>query len=394
MSQPKLSAERMLKLRLAARALVEWKEPPTSPRYKRVVKELLAVHPFAAQAGFSPDSPAFELDTRGVALWYLSETLDDVHAGWSPPRLEYGGERERRMRWLADFRENQFLELINELQDLNYQSLGHGLSVISVLAFIYRMVKRAGRMGIEQEPVNRALVAMLGKSKEVKLGLLKGLTKVIADFGSGLEGRWAFRLFRVVTKTPFAFALVLALLSAVIIIVTRLLLLPRWVEVAMATSFLALLAESLTTKKIYYALKNSSLDFRIFEWGLSTSDVPRARDDGLRIYARHLGRRCLSEEGLLPFLLKENVGGIPHELWWLLPYYPAEGVESALGLLADREISARGRAGLFAWLCRVRIAPREDLFASRIRSYLEVYWPSMGVTHWTPPPTRGVPEED
>jgi len=297
------------------------------------------------------------------------------------------------MRWLADFRESQLLRMVNELEGLHQQKLGHGLRAIAVLYFMFGTINRHGRVGKEQEPVNRALAAMLGESREVKLGLLKGLTAFITEVGLGLEGGWPFWLFSMVTKTLFAFALTLALLSAVIVMVTWLLSLPRWVEVALATPFLVLLAESLTTKTVYYVLRNRSLEFRIFNLQFSTSDVPLVREDGLRIYAAHLGRRCLSEERLLSFLLKDDVGGEPHELWWLLPYYPAEGVESALGLLADQEISARVRAGLFAWLCRVRIAPRGELFATRIRSYLELYWPSMGVTSWMPP-IPGEPEED
>ena len=69
------TTEPHLKLRLAARTLIEWKTPITSSEYQRVLANLLNVHPNASLWGFTPNKKFIELDDQGTVLWYLSETM-------------------------------------------------------------------------------------------------------------------------------------------------------------------------------------------------------------------------------------------------------------------------------------------------------------------------------
>ena len=68
---------RDLRLRLAARSLIEWKTPRTNPHYKRVLSALLQRHTLAAGMGFTAKSPILSLDDRESVLWYLSESFEE-----------------------------------------------------------------------------------------------------------------------------------------------------------------------------------------------------------------------------------------------------------------------------------------------------------------------------
>jgi uncharacterized integral membrane protein len=67
--------ESHLRLRLAARTLIELNTPVTSAEYQRVLTDLLKAHPYAASWGLTPDKELLKLDERGTVLWYLSETM-------------------------------------------------------------------------------------------------------------------------------------------------------------------------------------------------------------------------------------------------------------------------------------------------------------------------------
>jgi hypothetical protein len=363
------SEERTLKLRLAARALIEWKEPPTSPRYKRVVEELLAIHPFAAHVGFHLDRPFVKLDTRGVVLWYLSETLDYADAPPSPPRMKL--DEKIMTRLLHYFREEQFIGSINELRDVRDEELGYDITVEVLWRYMHRIISDLGTRR-EQEYVNNLLVLLIGEDRRTRLDLLKGQAAAIADIIKGHKRRWGLSLYHAVLRTPFTLSLVIAALLGGVFMVTKTLSLPTWAVWAARALFFILLAESLTTRKIYYLLKNSPLELwlirrRLYfvEEHLFSSDV------SIRAYAYYLMSRCYEEEAFLPTLLRDEAGIPPEVILSLLTQYSREGVESVLGLLADPEISAQRRALIFAWLCRVIIVPKEHLIDIPLREYLE-----------------------
>src|SRR5215203_2851677 len=71
-----VDSEVYLRLRLAARTLIELNTPATSPEYRRVLTDLLSVHPYAASWGLTPDKELLKLDERGAILWYLTETVN------------------------------------------------------------------------------------------------------------------------------------------------------------------------------------------------------------------------------------------------------------------------------------------------------------------------------
>src|SRR5438046_2762380 len=66
-----------LRLRLAARTLIEWNTPTSSPLYRQVLEKLLEAHPSAQAGGLTIHSSVLKVDKRGIILWYLSETLSD-----------------------------------------------------------------------------------------------------------------------------------------------------------------------------------------------------------------------------------------------------------------------------------------------------------------------------
>ncbi len=67
-----------LKLRLAARTLIEWRTPVASDLYQRVLNDLIAVHPCAMVFGLQASSDVIKADDRGILLFYLSETLNET----------------------------------------------------------------------------------------------------------------------------------------------------------------------------------------------------------------------------------------------------------------------------------------------------------------------------
>jgi hypothetical protein len=84
---------RLLRLRLASRALIEWKTPATAEQYQLVLRDLLAIHPYASSWGLKLDSQILKQDPQGTVLWYLSETLDSQEN----PMLLYPQGKSRRI---------------------------------------------------------------------------------------------------------------------------------------------------------------------------------------------------------------------------------------------------------------------------------------------------------
>jgi len=76
------------RLQLAARTLVEWRTPPESDDYKRVLAELLAMYLKAARVGPRFSAQILKLDRDNVVPWYLSETLstDSLQSNASRPK--------------------------------------------------------------------------------------------------------------------------------------------------------------------------------------------------------------------------------------------------------------------------------------------------------------------
>jgi hypothetical protein len=72
-----LRSEEIRRLRLAARTLIEWGAPLSSAKVKSFVRQLINIHPFAADLGVDEESAVMMLDEHGTVLWYLSETLQD-----------------------------------------------------------------------------------------------------------------------------------------------------------------------------------------------------------------------------------------------------------------------------------------------------------------------------
>ena len=88
-----------LRLRLAARTLIEWNTPRTNPQYKRVLDDLLLRHPFAVKVGLTSRSSVLALDDRESVLWYLSESFESP-ASWPRVNLEAA---KRQIRDLCQF---------------------------------------------------------------------------------------------------------------------------------------------------------------------------------------------------------------------------------------------------------------------------------------------------
>jgi len=68
--------ERMNRLRLAARTLVEWRTAVSSEQYTRIMSALLRYHPNASLYGLNVGSDVLKIDDQGSLLWYLSDTLN------------------------------------------------------------------------------------------------------------------------------------------------------------------------------------------------------------------------------------------------------------------------------------------------------------------------------
>src|SRR5258706_12804818 len=93
-----ISKDRLQRLRLAARTLIEWKVPVSTEKYQTVLSDLLAIHPYAFDWGLRVNNQVFEIDERGVLLWYLSETLNsDKPMFSSSHRLSFLGDEDLRM---------------------------------------------------------------------------------------------------------------------------------------------------------------------------------------------------------------------------------------------------------------------------------------------------------
>jgi hypothetical protein len=64
-----------LRVRLAARTLVEWNAPTDSPDYRMVLLEMLSLCSFCK---FTDIARLLEYDRRGSVLWFLSDSLEHV----------------------------------------------------------------------------------------------------------------------------------------------------------------------------------------------------------------------------------------------------------------------------------------------------------------------------
>ncbi len=89
------SLDESLRLRLAARSLIEWRTPRQSADYQLVLNRLLSLHPIARSFGLGAD--ILDLDDDGAILWYLSE----ITSGTPPaPGPEVVAVAELRLRTL------------------------------------------------------------------------------------------------------------------------------------------------------------------------------------------------------------------------------------------------------------------------------------------------------
>jgi hypothetical protein len=66
----------LMRLRLAARTLVEWRTPQSSEYYKAIMESLIDSNALAKDFGLTLKHQIISLDERGSLLWYLSDTLE------------------------------------------------------------------------------------------------------------------------------------------------------------------------------------------------------------------------------------------------------------------------------------------------------------------------------
>src|SRR5271154_2700451 len=66
----------MENLRLAARAMIEWRTPKDATAYQEILREILLGHPIADSVGIHKTHPILEYDDQGILLCYLSDTME------------------------------------------------------------------------------------------------------------------------------------------------------------------------------------------------------------------------------------------------------------------------------------------------------------------------------
>jgi hypothetical protein len=368
-----ISPERLLRLRLAARALIEWKEPPTTDRYRQVVEDLLKVHPFAARVGFSLDSPAFRHDTRGLVLWFLSETLDDADAD---PRSEVRYSPAELKKMMRNYRRNRFMRDINDLglfRDIVSrgggfrESLGYGLTVLDVIGYIHTRISLVSSSTLETHFINIALVDMIGEGREAKYQVMKGLAGRIVWSAGLSEQQLGIMTFNFLTGTPLSLALSTAVSAAALFIFMWTVGAPGWLFLLSTVILILLLLDTVTLKSFYLLFRRLFVNSIILNPGRDAADE-HSEDYDIQNYTQCFMLRCLSEATFLGSVLKDEVflktlrvqmgaGAILS----LFDYYIPEGVETIIGLLADPELSRATRAAIFEWLCRVDIRPKEEI---------------------------------
>lgn len=338
------SAERLLRLRLAARSLIEWKEPPTTERYRQVVADLLRVHPFAAEAGFRPDAHWVSLDTRGNVLWFLSDTLDDAA---EPPRRS---ERDASdiASILRDFRMEQFMKTVDALQNLEAE-LWEGFTVLDVTMYLYRYL-RDGGYPTEHFFNSPVLVQMLYEDEKIQLRWLKYCVKTVLPIDAIRSDPFSL-LYGLITRTRLTLSLTQTLIALPFILIGRGGLL-SW---AAALLLCALLCGNLTTRKIYFFLRQLYIR-RALHRQAGPHPLPTEKTHNIGSYAQSLAGRCRADPKLLTALMRDDESGIPVEV--VLDFVEGVGESTAqagIEILADPEISKARRISIFRWLCRVEI---------------------------------------
>src|SRR5713226_1424395 len=68
-------AETAWRLKLAGRAISEWRTPPASPGYQRVLAGLFAIHPYAKEFPVRAIDTVTQYDETGALVYYLSNSL-------------------------------------------------------------------------------------------------------------------------------------------------------------------------------------------------------------------------------------------------------------------------------------------------------------------------------
>lgn len=91
-----MSSKSTLKLRLAARTLLEWRTPPSSEEYRLLLQDIFSVHPVTTYFHLTIPDKILASDDHGALLLYLSDTLDNppiIYPSRTPQWESYLGDR-------------------------------------------------------------------------------------------------------------------------------------------------------------------------------------------------------------------------------------------------------------------------------------------------------------
>lgn len=352
--------ERKLRLRLAARTLIEWKTPVASPNFKAVLNDIIQSHPYARSYGLSNDSKLFTLAHNRTLLWYLTETLDvaatDDHSKGSEDTSRY--PTDLMEAWKIVYKEHCCPQLIDAgILDRKHTVPGTGgLTKAQVAAEIAEIVTSA-----EGALINFGFLALLGLSVPLSTPLqaesFRGLHELNYARGFAVRFFSSIDSFGSVSKTVGTILAVFStLLSVLVLIGSR-----NWARDWFFYINLVFLAVLLIVGVADFIRKGAFEKFIkwfvMLFWRTAADFEERLRSDrSAELFARAMDDIFRTDGEVFGELLRAK-GRVPWGTLALATTHQASSraVESAMECLAEPQIAKPLRDEIFKWLCGVTI---------------------------------------
>lgn len=381
------------KLRLAARALIEWRTPPKNENYQRVLGGLLRCHPAGTLADLR--NPVFEIDDDGTLLWYLSETFDEDRMKFSQatsPNPELLGIAYRQLVRSTLFRKSATRELwpggprarwaVERIRDAllspNERLREVGVNSIVALQVPWPQAARESclrSLGYQSPSLSRQMERTMRRLyTRVKQRTLEWLGKLIFATASLsvpllhllswiiLYPLGLLRLF-IIFLLPLSAYESLAFLTPFFRVLAAVIALG--LGVGISKLILMLMAKLVIGKEVLVARIEEGVvaPLKPFSRFFNTAggwSTPEALLGNCDIVCESLRSACASIPGVLKSMIQS-----PEADWGRLALHCSKEatpdvVREVLQLLRLPEIDSQLRAEIFRWLCRVAVVRYDD----------------------------------
>lgn len=344
-----------MRLRLAARALVEWKMPVPTKQYQLVLSELLINHPEVSSWGLNRFNKIFTIDERGIILWYLSETLNKERVTTSLKR--------NSIKEGISVNKNLTNECFSKLVEYgihaqsNSAAWENGPSKALIADKILHTIIETGNH-LQTHGLQAFYVMFLDEDNPARVNFIK---QFWANSDHSASNKRVLQLIVLKAET-FANALLVSLAIIGLITILALMVMAIWIGIGESLYLtipfiIAVLFIILPSKPFFQNYVSSTFKHYLTDRATkrleSIQTMLESKDE---LFSTDLVTVCNLNPSFFATLIKENFPSYMSEL--VLDINQNITVEKArkmLGLITDPELSDIKRAKLFEWLCKVNI---------------------------------------